>query len=802
MRGNWRATIFLVLLAGLAGGVAIGAWSAERRTENAFERMLARAGLPDLNVTFCPPDMTAADVDGETIVRCWDFDAHDEVAAIRRIPAVAAAGRGAYKGLTMALPSDPAQTWVVGGLFARDLDIPNVDGNPMVVEGRMYAPDAPDEIVVNETVVERTGVGVGDELVLTFQNADERGRLAADGARFHGPEARVRIVGVVRGVRDVAARTGGADNLLIDDAYVLGGPGLWAVVPDAKGFAGILVRGHDGDGAALLAAIEEAFGDRPFNASPVQEPDQLEPVDQAIGYEARGVTAFALLAALAGALFGGQAVARQTRRESADLPTMYAIGLSRGQAAITAALRGLAIGIGAAVVAVIVAVALSPLGPIGIARTTEVESTVHADPLVLLVGAALVVAVVTMAAWFPVGRRAGGRMGRRGRSPRPLLVPRTSLPPPASTGVGMALNGGRSGHGLPLGTAFASLALAAGALVAAACLLASLTALTDQPARYGANWDLSFGEQAPGSAATYLQEASGVESAAGIRGADIEIDGHVYWAQAFEPVPGIDRVVEPPIAAGRAPARDDEIALGAVTMRELGVGIGDRVEVRTTVSSSTASTMTVVGTALINDTYEGSPGLGAIVTPNRIAEISPESTVDPYVLRLAPGTDREAFVAELGEAFPASVSGPVKQIAVRNVERIRALPALIAGLIALLAVASMTHALVLSVRGNRRHLAVLKALGFTRGQTGATVGWQASTLAVVAVVLGVPLGLAAGRWGWRLVADQLGVASGAVVPVMVMVVAVVGAVLWANLAALVPALRAARLRPAEALRTE
>jgi ABC-type antimicrobial peptide transport system permease subunit len=82
------------------------------------------------------------------------------------------------------------------------------------------------------------------------------------------------------------------------------------------------------------------------------------------------------------------------------------------------------------------------------------------------------------------------------------------------------------------------------------------------------------------------------------------------------------------------------------------------------------------------------------------------------------------------------------------------------------------------------------------------VAWQATLLAVCAAAVGAPLGVAAGRWGWRMVADQLGVATPAVLPWLAVVVAVVGAVLVANLAAALPAFRAARLRPAEALRVE
>jgi ABC-type lipoprotein release transport system permease subunit len=56
----------------------------------------------------------------------------------------------------------------------------------------------------------------------------------------------------------------------------------------------------------------------------------------------------------------------------------------------------------------------------------------------------------------------------------------------------------------------------------------------------------------------------------------------------------------------------------------------------------------------------------------------------------------------------------------------------------------MTHTLVTSVRRRWRDLAVLKTLGFTRGQVGATVAWQAITFAVVALAFGLPWGSPSG----------------------------------------------------------
>jgi hypothetical protein len=72
----------------------------------------------------------------------------------------------------------------------------------------------------------------------------------------------------------------------------------------------------------------------------------------------------------------------------------------------------------------------------------------------------------------------------------------------------------------------------------------------------------------------------------------------------------------------------------------------------------------------------------------------------------------------------------------------------------------------------------------------------------VALVVGVPIGIALGRWSWLLVADQLGVVSEPRVPLAAIVALVPAALLVANLAAAIPGWVAVRIRPAEALRVE
>jgi ABC-type antimicrobial peptide transport system permease subunit len=129
-------------------------------------------------------------------------------------------------------------------------------------------------------------------------------------------------------------------------------------------------------------------------------------------------------------------------------------------------------------------------------------------------------------------------------------------------------------------------------------------------------------------------------------------------------------------------------------------------------------------------------------------------------------------------------------------------PLLLAAVLALLAAAALGNALVSSVRRRRRDLAVLKALGFTRGQVSTAVRWQATTLVVAALLAGLPIGAAGGRLLWSAFAGQLGVASDALTPIVALVVAIPVTVLVGNIMAAVPAWTAGMVQPSRVLREE
>ena len=125
-------------------------------------------------------------------------------------------------------------------------------------------------------------------------------------------------------------------------------------------------------------------------------------------------------------------------------------------------------------------------------------------------------------------------------------------------------------------------------------------------------------------------------------------------------------------------------------------------------------------------------------------------------MKWAPGVHPTAALRKLGDLSVSSLpqERPVDLV---NFGRVHSLPAIIAGLMAVVASAMLGHTLVTSVRRRRRDLAILKTLGFERHQVTTTVVWQATTTIALALLLGLPVGVAAGRVAWRTFTGTLGV---------------------------------------------
>ena len=148
-------------------------------------------------------------------------------------------------------------------------------------------------------------------------------------------------------------------------------------------------------------------------------------------------------------------------------------------------------------------------------------------------------------------------------------------------------------------------------------------------------------------------------------------------------------------------------------------------------------------------------------------------------------------------AFVRHEQPPTK---IRDLDRVRVVPGAMAGVLALVAVATLAHLLVTSVHERRRELALLRTLGFSGQQLRATVSWHASLVAVTALAFGAPLGIVLGRLIWRWFAVGLDVSAPPETPWKWLIVVLVATVLLANLVAAIPGRSAARTRPTTVLR--
>jgi hypothetical protein len=82
------------------------------------------------------------------------------------------------------------------------------------------------------------------------------------------------------------------------------------------------------------------------------------------------------------------------------------------------------------------------------------------------------------------------------------------------------------------------------------------------------------------------------------------------------------------------------------------------------------------------------------------------------------------------------------------------------------------------------------------------VAWQTVTLLVIAVVVGLPLGAATGRWAWNGFASSIGVVPVTVVPLAGLAGGLFALLVAGTALAGLPAVVAARTPAASALRRE
>jgi hypothetical protein len=439
---------------------------------------------------------------------------------------------------------------------------------------------------------------------------------------------------------------------------------------------------------------------------------------------------------------------------------------------------------------------------------------VAVDAAALGGGAAVLVlallALGTWSAWRVAAARPVAAAGDR-RSALAGALTRSSFPVTAVTGVGLALERGRGRTAVPVRSTVAGAVLGVVALTTALTFGAALDHLLRTPRLYGWNWDVAVGDLSAerdlsAEVVPALRSEPAVAGFAAMGGTLVEGGAPRLPAYAFDPVEGD---VGPTVAEGRPPASATEVLVGTRTLRSLGARLGDQIELRPAPAFGDAGSgdrpsqrYRVVGRGVLPDTGYAGIGEGFALTPAGLERLEPGAIRIWFPLRWADGADQPAAAERLRARIPVTLAPLQRPADLVNFGRVDQMPVVTGGLIAGLAVAMLGHLLISSVRHRRRDLAVLKALGFLRRQVSLTVVWQASTLVALALAVGVPVGIAAGRWLWLAVATQLGVLPEPVLPAAFLALVAAATVLVANLVAAGPAWMAARTHPATVLRAE
>jgi ABC-type antimicrobial peptide transport system permease subunit len=376
----------------------------------------------------------------------------------------------------------------------------------------------------------------------------------------------------------------------------------------------------------------------------------------------------------------------------------------------------------------------------------------------------------------------------------------------------MALERGRGPTSVPVRTTIGGAIVGLGVMVASLVFGASLSHLLASPRLYGLTWDTEIwnnnGPAAIPRAQSVVRADPDVATAAFIQtGIDFRLGGHAISGFAFTPVKGTFAAA---MLSGRVPAADDEVALGASTAAQLGTRTGAVLQGNAENEQAPLVPVRVVGTAVLPPgDISAHLGDGVIVTRQALVRLAGGRARSPYVMAVTfrPGIDDGAAAARLDRQLTA-VDGnfftqpPATPTDLVNFGRIQNLPLILSSLLAAMALITVAHLLATSIRRRRRDLAILKTLGFTQANIRQTVAWQATTLAVVTLAVGVPLGVAAGRIAWRLFAEQLGVVPDAATPVALLALTVPLTIGAAILISVGPAVTATRTRAATVLRQE
>jgi hypothetical protein len=805
----------VVLLVGALGGLAMGSVAAARSTESSFSDLVASSHVPQLFVFdgVINPGIGLNSAYNPSLLRTLSHLPHVEhVASTVELTLGPITSKGRPLPFSQSIDAEAS----VNGLDYTE--------DPVgMAAGKMADPHKANEFILDAASAKALGYHLGEVVPMGWlANAQtQSGNFSPNQLIPAAQRARVRLVGIGAGQASTLFQDG---DSALNSSLMLFTPALTDKLLACCSndmISGLTLQGGNQYLTAVESEVQRALP-KGFPFVYVQSESAEATADATLRPEAIALGVFGGIAGAATLLIGGQVIARRIRLRSSDLSVARALGASP----IMNFSDGLLDTSGAIVIgsllAGIVAVALSPLAPLGPVRPI-VKPGLHVDwavvglgvgGLVVALGAiALVVSLLTLPG------RAARRGGRISSSRVTTAAVTAGLPPTAVAGVRFALEPGAGRTAVPVRSAILGSILAVIVVVATVTFGSGLSTLVSHPALYGWNWtyDIDGGAglgDVPGQKAAELLKADPlVQSWTGVSYSSLRLDG--INVPVLGGTPGA--AVAPPLLSGHGLAAGNQIVLGAATLSQLHKRLGDTVVVRS--AHGAPVSLRVVGTATLPPIgVVGSShlemGTGALLSYRLIPAAARNLfAVTPgpnaILVRTKGGASGQAFrsLQAIGRKLGIAANGGAilavqRPAQIINYGSLGATPALLAAALAAGAVTALGITLVASVRRRRRDLAILKTLGFSRRQLGGAVAVQAGVAAVIGCAVGIPLGIALGRTLWELFAKQINAVPDPTIPTTSIVVIGLVAVVLAVVVAAIPGRLAARTPTSQLLRAE
>ena len=297
--------------------------------------------------------------------------------------------------------------------------------------------------------------------------------------------------------------------------------------------------------------------------------------------------------------------------------------------------------------------------------------------------------------------------------------------------------------------------------------------------------------EVPQSAASTVRDIDGIESAALVRSAQVQVEDS--WFTAWEVTPEAAAIL-----------RDDRVVRalrdGAVVLpMDLGSSTVSLVAAEVPEDGAEAADAVTLDADVVDSPRHGDVYLTPATFREAVGTGSSTAVWAMVSSAAEPASVVDAVRSDLS-AESVSVESPASERA-QYEQVINALLAIVVGLLAVavvIALIGVANTLSLSVIERRRESAILRAIGLTRRQLRASLATEGALIAGVGGLFGALLGLLYGWAGAAIAFESLGDAR-LTVPWLDLVVIVTVALLAGLAASVIPARSAARTRPVAAL---